>query len=118
MKCISLRRRTALAIGALVLAGAPLVVFAQQRADPAAMQGIEGGEVRAFVRASQAVQKLRQNAEAPVSADIRRRMASAVEAEGLSVERYNTIARRVRSNEAVYERYQEAWTQVQTSNGG
>jgi hypothetical protein len=39
-------------------------------------------------------------------------MVEAVKAEWLSVERYNAIARRIRSDDKLFARYQQAWNRL------
>ena len=60
-------------------------------------------------RAARAVHALRKGETEPVGAAARARMVEAVEGAGLTLERYNAIARRVRQEEDLYARYQEAW---------
>jgi hypothetical protein len=113
MRCTEARGR---AIAALLgaLAAAPAV--AQQAGagqDPSAEQRIGGDELAAFARAARAVHALRQGETEPVTAAVRKRMVEAVEGAGLTLERYNAIARRVRQEGDLYARYQEAWNAQQ-----
>jgi hypothetical protein len=77
--------------------------------DPAGAKGVSEQEMAAFARASRAVRALSKGETEPVGAEVRARMVEAVKAEGLAVARYNTIARRVRQQQDLYARYQQAW---------
>ena len=108
MRCIEARKRLALALAGLLLA-AP--VPAQQAAgqDPAAGDRLGQQELAAFARAARAVHTIRQGETEPVAPAVRQRMVEAVTAQGLTLERYNAIARRVRQEEDLYARYKKAW---------
>ena len=110
MRCIEPRQWLALAMAGLLLA-APALASAQQGGgqDPAAGERLGQEELAAFARAARAVHTIRKGESAPVAAAVRQRMVAAVKEQGLTLERYNAIARRIRQEEDLYARYQEAW---------
>ena len=77
--------------------------------DPSADQRIGTEELAAFARAARALHALSKGEIEPVGPAVRARMVEVVEGAGLDLGRYNAIARRVRQEEDLYARYQEAW---------
>ncbi|MEF8982947.1 MAG: DUF4168 domain-containing protein [Thiohalorhabdus sp.] len=87
--------------------------------DPAAdVERIGEDELAAYVRAAAAVRAIRKGETEPVDPAIRRRMVKAVEERGLTLERYNAITRRIRQDEDLYARYQEAWSREEGGGEG
>lgn len=104
------RYRLVLLVAMLGVAGpAPAQPGASTAEDSAAAEAIGEDEMAAYVKAARAVRAIRKGETEPVGPAIRRRIVEAVEEQGLTLERYNAITRRVRNNETVYTRYQELW---------
>jgi len=79
---------------------------------PAARPGdVSEADMASFAAAARRVHDLWQDSDMPVSGEIRRQMVEAIQAEGLDVQTYNRIARGVRGDDALYERYQQHWNQ-------
>jgi hypothetical protein len=89
--------------------GAP-PVGAQPAARP---DNVSASEMERFVAAARRVHKLWREADMPISSEVRKKMVEAIRAEGLEVKAYNRIARGVRGNDTLYDRYQQGWNQNQ-----
>ena len=70
---------------------------------------IGSSEMDAFTAASREVMGLCRQSPRPVGRDVRQRMVEAVRSRGLSVSRYNEIARRIRQESGLFVQYREAW---------
>lgn len=101
-----------LASALLILAG--LLWCLPAAAQSAARPGdVSESEMASFAAAARRVHDLWRKTDMPVSGEVRKRMLEAVQAEGLDMETYNRIARGVRGNDTLYERYQQHWNQQQ-----
>ena len=72
-------------------------------------EAVSAQEMAAFAAAAREIQVMRSKARRPVARAVRERMKALVREQGLTLERYNGIATRVRKETGLYARYQEAW---------
>ncbi|MFA9461462.1 DUF4168 domain-containing protein [Thiohalorhabdus sp. Cl-TMA] len=69
-------------------------------------------EMAAFAAAARELQVMRGKARLPVGRAVRKRMVEAVRERGLTVDRYNRIARQVRQDTGLNARYRRAWREL------
>jgi hypothetical protein len=98
-----------LLLAGVLAAGAFPVQGAEGEGAPSRVSAEELADFAAVVRQ---IRRMRAAEKVPVSGRVRDRMVEAVKAQGLTVERYNTLARRIREDEALYRRYQKAWNRL------
>jgi hypothetical protein len=94
----------------VVVALWPLLALGQPAARP---REVGKAEMADFAAAARRVHQLWQEAEAPVSSEVRQRMVEAIQEEGLDLETYNRIARGIRGHDELYERYQQRWNRLE-----
>lgn len=107
------RPRSASRAGLALLALAGLLWSLPVLGQSAARPGeVSDSEMADFAAAARQVHELWQEEDMPVSGEVRRRMVKAIQEAGLDVETYNRIARGVRGDDELYERYQKHWNRT------